>query len=228
MFVDSSNEEPSMGRILRLGFAWIGFLFFPGVLFLETIELLQLRATTDAVISEVHFRPGTRSKNRNGIGRVDVAFSYEVGSRTYESRQKMAGWMHRYFVSSGRGHWYQKGQRIPVHYNPNRPRQAALERGWFLWTWIFTALFSAYPATLWASHRAVRPVRRFLLHVAGRSILYLAILAYFLAPEAMLPKYLPWMAVGWAGLFGMQATYEWFAHRNIWFEDATTQDQTLP
>jgi hypothetical protein len=203
MFVDSSNEEPSMGRILRLGFAWIGFLFFPGVLFLETIELLQLRATTDAVISEVHFRPGTRSKNRNGIGRVDVAFSYEVGSRTYESRQKMAGWMHRYFVSSGRGHWYQKGERIPVHYNPKVPQQAALERGWFLWTWIFTALFSA-------------------------SILYLAILAYFLAPEAMLPKYLPWMAVGWAGLFGMQATYEWFAHRNIWFEDATTQDQTLP
>lgn len=217
-----------MGSVLRQGVAWIGFLFFPGVLVLESMELLQLRATTDAVISEVRLWPGTRTRNRNGMGRMDVAFSYKAGSQTYESRQKMAGWMHRYFVSSGRGHWYQKGQRIPVHYNPNRPQQAALERGWFLWTWIFTALFSAYPATLWASHRTSKPVRRFLLHVAGRSILYLAILAYFLAPEVILPQTLPWIAVGWAALFGMQAAYEWFAHRNLWFEDATTQDETLP
>jgi hypothetical protein len=217
-----------MGRHFRNFFAWLGFLFFPGALVLETIELVQQRATTDAVISDVRLYSWRGSRPRSVIGRIDVTFSYRVGEENFQSQQKMAEFLHRFFSSNGRSPLFEKGQRVRVYYNPKAPQRAAMERGWFLWTWVLTALFAAYPAMHWASHRVAHPTSRFLLFTAGRATLYTAILAVFLFPEVILPRNLLRYAATWALLFAVPSAYEWIAHRHHWFANSTSQEETLP
>ncbi len=166
------------------------FLLAPAGLVFETVELIRMRSSADAVII-------TAEAERDGrhTGRPRIVYRYTVGGREYESSRYLPGFL------GNRGSWiggadaasrYKDGQQVTVHYRAADPVQACLAYGWFKCSVGLTALaWGLIVNSRWGS-RGGR-----WRWAATMAVPLYAVGCLFIGPDAIAPSRVHWHLAAW-------------------------------
>ncbi|HET6248597.1 MAG TPA: DUF3592 domain-containing protein [Tepidisphaeraceae bacterium] len=120
--------------LVALVAAMILALFFgaPAMAVLETVDMLRMRATTQAIVTGV----GVVTADEGS--RPKVAYQYTVNGTRYVSRHYAPGWWANGGTWTGGGsdikRRFKIAQAVLIHYQPANPGRACLEYGWFKWS----------------------------------------------------------------------------------------------
>ncbi|MCC6361684.1 MAG: DUF3592 domain-containing protein [Phycisphaerales bacterium] len=134
---------------------WIG----PAAFVLEAIDMIRMRATTQATIESVRVERG----GKFGSSRPIIQFAYTVDGTRYSSRKFCPGHHENSFWTGGESaaRAFTVGSPYPIHYDPSSPGNACLLFGWHKATVFFLAIGGLIALPWWAQRasrfRGARP-----------------------------------------------------------------------
>ncbi|GMU81264.1 MAG: hypothetical protein AMXMBFR47_11350 [Planctomycetota bacterium] len=157
---------------------WIG----PAAFVLDAIDMIRMRATTQATIESVRVERG----GKFGSSRPIIQFAYAVDGTRYSSSKFCPGHHENSFWTGGESaaRAFTVGSPYQIHYDPSSPGNACLLFGWHKATVLFLAIGGLIALPWWAqSASQFRGARREL----AASIALVWVVPAFFGPSVVPP-----------------------------------------